>query len=329
MDLSVIVCTYDRPDRLERTLRELLDQSMADDAHEIVVVYDSRVPETRRVVGRFDDERESVRAVAENERAPPAFTRRNPADGQRGTPGLSHARNVGVEVADSEYVHFVDDDASPASETVVESVHRTFLDVDPSPVCVGGRVEPEFERPVPPWLAPSVSDIPICRLGDAPHWVSFPEEVPIGANLAFEREFLVDAGGFPESLGRKQGRLLGGEEMVLVARAARTGGVYYQPEATVVHHLPANRLTTRYNVRSSFWSGVSRRRAEALGVYWGSADVPTDAASLGRRVLGESAALCSALARRDRQRFVTGALRAVDFLGYVFEAAQGRLGGER
>jgi GT2 family glycosyltransferase len=89
LSVSVVVCTRDRPDDLERLLRSLGDLTVA--AHEVVVV--DNAPSsgvTGPVVARFP----GVDYVAEPR------------------PGLSAARNAGIRASTGELVAFVDDDVT-------------------------------------------------------------------------------------------------------------------------------------------------------------------------------------------------------------------------
>ena len=86
---SVIVCTYNGA----RTIRETLEglQLLKYPNYEVVVVNDGSTDQTEEIVREFTD----VKLI---------FTENN---------GLSHARNVGREAAEGEFVAYLDDDAWP------------------------------------------------------------------------------------------------------------------------------------------------------------------------------------------------------------------------
>src|SRR5262245_53086459 len=90
--LSVVICTYDRYAVLSDAIHSLLQQQLDAGALEIIVVDNSPDQEN---AGRF-------RAGFARE---PALTYLLEA-----TPGLSHARNVGVAHARADLVAFMDDD---------------------------------------------------------------------------------------------------------------------------------------------------------------------------------------------------------------------------
>lgn len=250
MKLSVIICTYDRPKLLARTLNHLSEQSMPDDDFEVIVVYNEEVADTEDVLEEYEGVFEHYTTVTE--------------DPNSDESGLAHARNRGIGVAKSEYVLFLDDDVRPSTD-LLTAVRDTFRTVDPEPICIGGRVVPDFQGEVPSWLPDSLPGLPVCRLGDEPYWIDFPEEFVIGANVAFQREFLHQEGGFPTELGRQQGTLLANEELELLRAADERTGVYYQPKAHVEHYIGEDRLRLRYFLRRFYWQGVSDSRSEHYG----------------------------------------------------------------
>jgi glycosyltransferase involved in cell wall biosynthesis len=300
MDVSVIVCTYDRPSLLGSTLEGLLDQSMAADDYEVIVVYQPGDDATEATVQRYADENALVRPIHESDPG-----------------GLAHARNVGTEAARGEYVHFLDDDVRVPPD-LLETMLRTFEEVEPSPVCVGGRVEPLFESEKPSWLPPSLPGLPVCDLGAEPHWIDFPWEYVIGANLAFTWEFVLDAGGFSTALGRKRGKLLANEEYELVEQADAASGVYYQPEASVDHVIGPERVRFRYLLRRFFWDGVSNARLDHLA----SEEADREVGGAGRRMLYRGAVLARdgarSIATLDTHTRADELFGAVQQVGYLY-----------
>ena len=85
---SVVICTYNRADRVGRAITSVLRQTLED--FELIVVDDGSVDGTGGVVGAIDDPR--LRYV------------------YRDNGGLSAARNTGVASASGRYVTFLDDD---------------------------------------------------------------------------------------------------------------------------------------------------------------------------------------------------------------------------
>ncbi len=88
-----------------------------------------------------------------------------------------------------------------------------------------------------------------------------PGRVPGGGNMAFRRVGLACYDGFDPSLGRVNGRLIGGEENDLFERLLRGGEtIWYVPGAVMWHIIPPSKLTADYFRRLSYNVGVSQRR---------------------------------------------------------------------
>jgi hypothetical protein len=86
--ITVVLCTYNRAERVEGAVRAILDQDERD--FELVVVDDGSVDGTAAVLARIEDER--LRIL------------------RRPNGGLSKARNTGLAAATGEWVTFIDDD---------------------------------------------------------------------------------------------------------------------------------------------------------------------------------------------------------------------------
>lgn len=243
MKLTAVICTYDRVDVLSESLKSVARQTLATDEYEVVVVYNED-----------DDASEEYLSSA-------SIPNLGTATEDAGS--LSAARNVGYQVAQGEYVAYLDDDAV-ADPNWLESILETFETTNPEPSCVGGPVVGDLERPKPRWLPDSLPGLPVRNLGSEPRFLEFPDESVIGANMAFPRQFLEKHGGFSEELGRKEGTLLSNEETALQVLANRENGIFYQPAATVEHFIPADRLTVSYFLRRFYWQGISDCRVAQL-----------------------------------------------------------------
>lgn len=89
--VSCIIPTHGRPDFLREALESVLQQSFP--VREVIVVSDDGNPESERVVASFSDRAVPVRHV------------RNMT-----SPGASGSRNLGAQVAEGEWLAFLDDD---------------------------------------------------------------------------------------------------------------------------------------------------------------------------------------------------------------------------
>lgn len=258
MDISVIVCTYNRARSLELTLRALDEQAAP--AHlswEVLVVDNNSTDGTRRAVEGFARvARIRLRYLFEAQQ------------------GLSRARNAGIAQAQGAIVAFTDDDVRPAPDWVagiVASMRETGADI------LGGRILPVWEQAPPPWLAlRPLLRWPFAVMEHAlPGRVMEARGIPNvwGANMAFRREIFAKFGTFDPARGMTGRKLYRGEELDLVRRAlAAEAHAAYDPRLVVWHHIPATRMRRRYVSRLYF----EQAEGEEL----------VQAASGGRRFLG-------------------------------------------
>ena len=177
--------------------------------------------------------------------------------------GVSYARNRGLAEAVGPIVAFIDDDERVNEAFLASYLH--FFDANPDAVVAGGRIIAEYPEGRPSWMS-KWTEMPIANpmdFGDAVR--PFPAgRVPGGGNMAFRRAGLARYDGFDPSLGRVNGRLIGGEENDLFERLLRGGEtIWYVPGAVMCHIIPPAKLTGAYFRRLSYNVGVSQRlRAE-------------------------------------------------------------------
>jgi GT2 family glycosyltransferase len=236
--LTVVVCTHDRPDDLERCLRGLA--ALEDDVEVVVVDSASRRP-LQALVNTFSD---SVRRLAYH---------------YEPVAGLARARNRGVELATSDLVAFIDDDTVP-EPTWAKRLVGPFA--DPNVACVGGTCRASFDSTRPSWLSDRLLQFAgITRFGVEARAARSSAEYPFGANMCFRRRLLLEIGGFSQNLGRVGGKLLSGEEHEVIETLRNAGcSIWLEPSAVVDHRVTSARCRPRYYWRRLWWQGVSRAR---------------------------------------------------------------------
>lgn len=236
LELSVIVCTHERPQELSRCLRGL---AALDDPVEVIVVDSASIEPCRPIVDEYAPSLERLRYLYVEE------------------PGLSAARNAGVAAAGGEFVAFIDDDAVPAHDW---ARHILAAFAAPDIGCVGGACLPVFAAARPRWLSDRLLALAgITRFGERAREPRSSAEWPFGANMAFRRPALAHVGQFSTALGRRGSSLLSGEDSDVVARVLRCGWrVWLEPAAVVWHHVASERCDGRYYWRRLWWNGISR-----------------------------------------------------------------------
>ena len=233
--ISVVICTYalNRLDDLKQAVTSALSQTRS--PLEVLVVVDHNADLLRRACDSLPGAR-----IVES----------------RGQPGLSSARNTGVDASRGQVVAFLDDDATAAPDWLAV-LSRAYL--DPQVLGAGGAIQPKWISGRPAWFPEEFLWVVGCTYRGLPTAAADVRNV-IGANMSFRREIVADL-GFRHGLGRVGTTPLGGEETELCirARAANPGGrILYMPSAVVKHIVPAQRAGWVYYASRCFSEGLSK-----------------------------------------------------------------------
>src|ERR1700712_2548131 len=131
MDLTVCICTHDRPRYVRDCLDGLRRQTVSRDRFTVLVV-DSGSPPTSAA---------ELEALAT-------------ANGARlirlDQPGVSLARNAGAWAARTQFIAYIDDDAIPSPDWV-ETILDAVTQPGRPPALIGGRILPAWKAPLPNW----------------------------------------------------------------------------------------------------------------------------------------------------------------------------------
>jgi glycosyltransferase involved in cell wall biosynthesis len=256
MEISIIIATYNRGEKLARTLRSLAAQTLPPDEWEAIVVNNNSTDDTAEVFAHFavSADRLNIRTVDEARQ------------------GLSWARNRGIAEARGEIVVMIDDDEEACPEFL--AAYCDFFAAHPEAAAAGGPMVACYEEERPPWMSHYTERLAASTIDLGERVRQFPRgRYPIGGNMAFRREVFDRVGVFDTSLGRTGAALLGGEEKDIFGRIAadvsarnsggdgrKTGNeIWWVPEATVNHLIPPSRLTDAHFCRLSRMVGVTAR----------------------------------------------------------------------
>lgn len=238
--ISVIICTRNRAELLQRAIASVVSQDFPPPNYEVVIVDNGSTDQTPEVVQQFQD-RARVRYIRE-ERV-----------------GLCVARNTGWRAAEGRFVAFFDDDAIACPgwlDAIREAFEASVLPIG----VVGGRVMPIWERNRPSWLANEVAgSLTIVDWGSDDKTIEdIRREWLVGANMAIPKAILVEVGGFHPWLDRVGTNLLSSGDVFLQKEIMRKGFCCrYIPKIAVEHLVPASRLNQSWFLRRFFWQGVS------------------------------------------------------------------------
>jgi len=238
MDVSIVVCTYNRAASLRLTLDALDAQVIPRGLEwELLVIDNNSTDATRSVVDAF--------TAATRIRVRPLFVARQ---------GLSHARNEGLAHSRGGIVAFTDDDVHPPPGWVAgiaAAMGEAGADI------LGGRILPAWGQPPPHWLKNRASlRGPLAIMEhETPALIVKPNAMPTvwGANMAFRREVFDKVGLFDTRRGVVGTKLYRGEEIDLVGRALAVGyRAVYDPRVVVWHRIGADRMRVGYFSRLYF-----------------------------------------------------------------------------
>lgn len=238
--IAICICTYDRYDLLPAAIDSALSQTLKREAWRVVVVDNS--PDSARAAAEAHKHRRHKRLDYVVERKA----------------GLSNARNVGARACNADVIAYMDDDALAAPDWL-----ERLLDGFASATgvgAVGGKVEPIWPVPPPPWLSPKmVGALSVVDWGGALRALGAREWLA-GTNVAFDVAKLLSVGGFQTALGRVGGglSLLSNEESAVIeAFQAMNTPVLYAPDATVRHLVDERRLSQAWFRKRAAWQAAS------------------------------------------------------------------------
>lgn len=241
--LTIAVCTYNRSTSLSRLLNLLQSDLLIPQNWDVsvLVVDNNSTDNTRQVVESSAGQLDVGYAFAAKQ-------------------GLAAARNKAIEIIDSDWILFVDDDVQLVSDwltqycQVIDQYSVDFL---------GGRILLHWDKPKPGWLIDE--DLALLAgvlgkydLGDQTLDYTELEVLPCGANFAISRALIERVGDFNEGLGvigNVPGR---GEETEFFSRAVERGARgYYCGKAVCFHDALVERLTVAYMLKHGYQKGVA------------------------------------------------------------------------
>jgi len=253
MDITIVLCTYNRCQMLGTALAGVAAQSIPDDIEWEVLVVDN-------------NSHDQTRSVVED------FCRRHPGRFRylfEPKPGKSYALNSAVREARGDVLVFTDDDVR---------LEPTWLRNLTAPLHsdrwagAGGRVLPLWSCPVPGWLPAqgphALAPLTVFDRGSKAHPLS---DNPYGANMAFRRDMFVKHGGFRTDIGpcpaTKQPQK--NEDSEFGSRLLAAGEkLYYEPSAVVYHPVQHNRIKKAYFLE--WWFDKGRSDIRTYGVRAGT-----------------------------------------------------------
>ncbi|WP_022823992.1 glycosyltransferase [Hymenobacter norwichensis] len=232
--VSVIVCCYNSSNRLSATIEHLANQKVpAGILWEIVIVDNNSTDDTKEraaVEWRKYNSTVSFRVVVEQ------------------SPGLSAAREKGIEEALYDYLIFCDDD----NWLDCNYVNKVFelLKAHPQVAVVGGNNVAVFETAPPAWISFFQHSYAIGNQGEGTFEILEGNRYIVGAGMAFKKAAYLDikrkAFNFylTDRIGNK---VVGGGDVELCFIFKLAGyKIAYSAELILQHYMPSVRITKKY-----------------------------------------------------------------------------------
>jgi len=246
MNISIILCTYNRDKVLANALRSIARSSMPVSIEwEVLVVDNNSNDQTRKIVGEFST------------RYPNRF--RYLFEPQA---GKSYALNTGIQEARGDILVFTDDDVTVRA-TWLQNLTAQLA--GKNWVGAGGRTFPEKEFTAPQWMDREdenvLAPLAVFDLGND---ACDLRESPYGNNMAFRKEVFEKYGGFQTDLGPRPGCVIRNEDTEFGGRLLAAGErLRYEPSA-VVYHAVLPRIRKEYFL--AWWFDKARSDIRELGV---------------------------------------------------------------
>lgn len=250
-EITVAVCTRDRPDDLVKLLHSLAEQEY--ERMRVVVVDNAPANDrTQRVVSAFTPKLD-IDYVVELR------------------PGLSWARNRAIDACESEVIAWADDD-EVCDRWWVAEIARGFVEVPEADAVTGIVLPAELETANQAWFeqysgvrrgrgfARAVFS-PATARAQSPLYPLPP--YGSGNNMAFRREAIEGIGRFDCALGAGTATLAGEDTAALSALLLAGGTIVYQPTA-IVHHRHRRDYEALRRVMLGYGRGLSAYYASML-----------------------------------------------------------------
>jgi glucosyl-dolichyl phosphate glucuronosyltransferase len=257
MDLTVCICTHDRPRYVRDCLDGLGRQTIPRDRFTVLLVDSASSTDVATELSALASEY-GARLIRLEQM------------------GVSLARNAGAWATRTQFIAYLDDDAIPASDWV-ESILDAIIQPGRRPALIGGRILPKWEAPLPAWWPTSLLGVLsiIEHEGRGEYrTAAVPQGLePYGANMVVHVLSLLAAGGFGGAIGRFGQSLLSDEEVQLAWMLQDAGySVRYDSRITVFHQIQALRMKPEWLLSRLYWQGAStvltRRLLQRADAVW-------------------------------------------------------------
>ena len=256
--LTILICTHNRADLLDRTLASLNAARRPTIPAQILVAANACTDDTVARLRHYQSQQEERGWF-------PLRLLEVP------TPGKSHALNRAIPEITTELTALVDDDHRIDAHYLTAIEHAAQAWPDAGLYC--GRILPDWDGTEPAWVHDEgpyrIYPLPVPRYdqGNTPKTITAEEgPIPGGGNLVVRRQTFELAGAFSTELGPHGHDLGGGEDSEYVLRAmARGARCQYAPAIVQHHYVDTERLKLSYLLKKSYQRTRSTSRIHGTG----------------------------------------------------------------
>ncbi len=219
--ISLVICTYNRCRYLPETLASLTKQTLLPALYEIIIVDNASTDDTAGICKTF---------IQQHAHMPVRYC-------YEAKKGLSAARNRGMNEALSLIVNYVDDDVILPADYLRQMLE--FFIQHPQAQGAGGKVIPKYESGTEPvWMNKYLNGfVGKVDYGDAIRKFEKPMKYPVGCNMAYKKNMLLQAGGFNEAL-----QFRSDDKYIFQQVHKYSSEIFYVPAACLQHYIDKHRL---------------------------------------------------------------------------------------
>ncbi len=217
MNVSIIICTYNRASDLDNVLAQLSEQIVSTQFKgEVLIVDNNSKDDTKEIVKKYVQTSPNFRYILETRQGKP------------------HALNAAIKEAKGEWLIFSDDDII-LNDDWLASVLTTITNTKFK--CFFGKIISRWLVDEPVWFDPRMRSVIVNA--DHGDQIKFPMNYLVGANMGIHREVFNECGVFDETRKRY-------EDAEISLRIRKKFDIVYVPDVVIYHPVTADRMTKKY-----------------------------------------------------------------------------------
>lgn len=243
--ISIIICTYRRPQILKETLQHLLSEVRRIEECEVLVVDNNSGDETEELLNKLAYKYQHFSYYIEQKQ------------------GLNNVRNRGIEEASREYLFFVDDDAlceKHLFDRLDKILSKTHI------FAIGGPYHPWYYYGKPRWFKDKYASKYLKHTGF--HELAEGEYLS-GSNMVYHRSLFEKFGPFDAEIGMKgEKKAYGGETDFQMRLKAANVPIYGDDSLLVKHIVQDYKLNVQWFMDLGKRIGKSKSRLHKSFSKW-------------------------------------------------------------